>query len=172
MLLSQSHDSIVFDSTRYCMCVLPNSACFLVLDTCQQLHMWLDKQRQLHSTWADAAGHSAAILQRQSPCYTYQICCCMQTLPAGACFLAMVLGLFIIEVIGSPSSLSPLNLTAQELVIILAALGSGSCVLMTMLIPHMTRRMTSRKPTLKGLRRMNFLGLVRWLSDADVAVIC
>ncbi len=62
MLLSQSHDSIVFASTRYCMCLLPNSACFLVLDTCQQSHMWLDKQRQLHSTWADAAGHSAAIL--------------------------------------------------------------------------------------------------------------
>jgi len=88
----------------------------------------------------------------------------MQILPAGACFLAMVLGLFIIEVIGSPSRLSPLNLTAQELVIILAAPGSGSCVLMTMFIPHMTRRMTSRKPTLKGLRRMNFLGMVRWLS--------
>ena len=97
--------------------------------------------------------------------------CCMQILPAGACFLAMVLGLFIIEVIGSPSRLSPFNLTSQELVIILAALGCGSCVLMTVFIPCMTRRVTSRKPTLKGLRRMNFLGLVRWLSDADMAVV-
>ncbi len=88
----------------------------------------------------------------------------MQILPAGACFLAVALGLFIIEVIGSPSRLSPLKLTAQELVIILAAIGSGSCVLMTMFIPYMTRRVTSRKPNLKVLRRMNFLGLVRWLS--------
>ncbi len=96
----------------------------------------------------------------------------MQILPAGACFLAVVLGLFIIEVIGSPSRLSPLNLTAQELVIILAAIGSGSCVLMTMFIPYMTRRVTSRKPNLKVLRRMNFLGLVRRLSDAYMAVIC
>ncbi|KAL0050078.1 hypothetical protein WJX82_004015 [Trebouxia sp. C0006] len=92
-------------------------------------------------------------------------------LPAGACFLAVVLGLFIIEVIGSPSRLSPLNLTAQELVIILAAIGSGSCVLMTMFIPYMTRRVTSRKPNLKVLRRMNFLGLddvtVQDLADCD-----
>ena len=80
----------------------------------------------------------------------------MQILPAGACFLAVVLGLFIIEVIGSPSRLSPLNLTAQEIVIILAAIGSG-CVLMTMFIPYMTRWVTSRKPNLKVLGEENEL---------------
>ncbi len=88
------------------------------------------------------------------------VACDMQVLPAGACFAAVVLGLFIIEVVGSPLGRPLLTMPAQQIVIILAALGSGACVLMSLAIPRMTHRMSSRGPAMKVLKRMNLLGLV------------
>ena len=93
---------------------------------------------------------------------------CLQTLPAGTCFLAVILGLFFIEVIGAPSNLPAFSMTAQEIVIILAALGSGVCILTTLVLPHLTYHMTAKKPTVKGLKRMNYLGLVRGLPEYPI----
>ena len=98
-------------------------------------------------------------------------CVCLQVLPAGACFAAVVLGLFIIEVIGAPFNYTPFSMTAQKIVIILAALGSGACILTTLVLPHLTYRMTAKKPTMKGLKRMNYLGLVRCLPDTGLKTL-
>ena len=84
----------------------------------------------------------------------------MQLMPAAACFTAVVLGFFLIEVVGSPLGTEPLNMPAQEVVIVLAALGSLACILWSLAVPHARRQMMSRGPTIKALKRMNLLGLV------------
>lgn len=87
---------------------------------------------------------------------------CLQVMPAGAWFVSVVLVLHLFFVIGSPRGTTAFAMSAQEVVVIVAAVGSGACIVMcTLVLPRMKHRLTSRGPTIIGLKRMNLLGLVR-----------
>ena len=81
-------------------------------------------------------------------------------MPAVGCFTAIVwVGQFFYA-IGSSTGLQIVRCSPQEVVILLAAVGSGGCLLACLAVPRMMRQLKTRGPTIISIKRMNLLGLV------------
>ncbi|KAL3131923.1 Na+/Pi symporter [Trebouxia sp. C0009 RCD-2024] len=94
-------------------------------------------------------------------------------MPMHACSSAVTAGLAVIYAVQSPRGTTWFHTTPQGSCIILAAVGSAMCILYTVLIPRMTRRMRNKLPSSVAIKRMNLLGLdeatVRELAADDAS---
>lgn len=96
------------------------------------------------------------LLADQLTCY-YAV----QAMPGTACGAAIVWGLQVFFAISSAQGLDFATWAPQETAILLAAIGSGGCLLTCLAVPRMQRFMKTRGPSTIPLKRMNLLGLVR-----------
>lgn len=64
------------------------------------------------------------------------------------------------------------SLTPQAIAVILTASGSVGCLMTCCWIPRFTRRMSNKAPAVKSLKRMNLLGLVRFVASHRIALHC
>ena len=79
--------------------------------------------------------------------------------------------LMVIYAIGSPRGTTYLQTSPQGTIVIMAAVNIGICLLVTVLIPCLSRHMSKRRPAPNAIKRMNLLGLVRtW--DLSFTLIC
>lgn len=88
----------------------------------------------------------------------------MQMMPVTGCAAGGIVALLIICVIGPPLqylSVDRYNASPQAIIVFVTAAGSLGCLATCLAVPHLTRRMSSRGPAAKVLKRMNLLGLVR-----------
>lgn len=69
--------------------------------------------------------------------------------------------LMMIYAIGSPVGTTAFETTPQGTCVIMTAVGIGACLIATMLVPFVSRRMSRRMPVPVPIKRMNLLGLVR-----------
>ena len=88
----------------------------------------------------------------------------MQMMPVTGCVTGAVIAFLVICVIGPPLTYlttDTYSVTAQGVVLFITVAGSVGCLATCLVIPRLTRRLSSRGRTVKVLKRMNLLGLVQ-----------
>ena len=90
-------------------------------------------------------------------------CVALQMMPGAGCITGGVVAFLVMRAIGPPvrcSVTDRYNLKAQGVILFIVTAGSVGCLATCLLIPRLTRRVSSRGRAVKVLKRMNLLGLV------------
>ena len=82
-------------------------------------------------------------------------------MPAIGCFTAIIWVSQLFYAIGSSTGLQVISCSPQEVVLVLAVVGMGGCLVSCLAVPRMMRQLKTRGPTIISIKRMNLLGLVR-----------
>lgn len=96
----------------------------------------------------------------------------MQMMPVVGCVTGAVVAFLVIGVIGPPLeylTTDRYNIPAQGIVLIITVAGSVGCLAACLVIPRLTRRLSSRGRAVQVLKRMNLLGLVSLKTEQCVA---